>query len=125
MGFQRDIPPIMAMMDIILVPAENEPFARVILEAMALGKPIIGTTSGGTPEMLEHHKSGLLVPARDPAALAKAIIMLAFDSALRVQLGANARSRVQEMFTITAHVKQVEKVYDLCLADEKSDYRRV
>jgi L-malate glycosyltransferase len=109
-GYREDIPAVMAAMDIVLVPSVDEPFARVILEAMSLGKPIIGTTSGGTPEMLEEGESGLLVPPRNPAALADAIVAVS-EAELARRLGNNARSRALNLFTVESHVRQIREIY--------------
>ena len=111
-GYRTDIPEIMAGMDIVLVPSVDEPFARVILEALALEKPVIGTLSGGTPEMIEDATSGLLVPPKAPAALAQAILRLARDPGLAARLARNGRARATRMFTIEAHVSKVLGVYD-------------
>jgi glycosyltransferase involved in cell wall biosynthesis len=111
-GYREDVPSVMAAVDMVVVPSVDEPFARVILEAMSLAKPIIGTTSGGTPEMLEDGESGLLVPPGNPPALAAAIASLA-DPDLARRLGENARSRALKLFTVGAHVSRIQQIYDL------------
>ncbi|HUI27116.1 MAG TPA: glycosyltransferase [Candidatus Kryptonia bacterium] len=78
---------------------------NVVIEAMAMQLPIVSTTSGAIPELIEDGVHGLLVPPRDPAALARAIIRLLEDDALRAQLGANARARVEERFDINRNIR--------------------
>jgi len=111
-GYRTDIPEIMAGMDVVLVPSVDEPFARVILEAMASEKPVIGTLSGGTPEMIEDGVSGLLVAPERPAELAEAILRLARDPELARRLATNGLQRATGLFTIEAHVSKVVAVYE-------------
>jgi glycosyltransferase involved in cell wall biosynthesis len=97
---------------------EPEPFSRSILEGMALGRPIVATRTGGTPEAIEHGVCGLLVPPRDPAAMADAIDSLLRSPALRERLGAAARRRVSERFSIKANVDATERLYRELLDQE-------
>ncbi len=79
---------------VFCTPTLSEPFASVITEALVSGLPVIGTTVGGIPEVVEHESNGLLVPPADPLALAAAITRLSRDEPLRRSLAANARSSV-------------------------------
>ncbi len=110
-GYQRDIRPSLAAMDICVVPSESEGCSRVLFEAMALAKPVVGTDTGGTPEVIEDGVTGLLVPSRDTDALAAAIERLAGDETLRKEMGQAGRRRVKENFTIQAHVRKTERAY--------------
>lgn len=110
-GLRKDIPRIMAGLDIIIVPSENEPFGRVTVEAMAMGKPVIGTRSGGTPEIIQHGINGILVPVRDPEALAKAIETIAVSKDYAEHLGWNARKHVAGAFSTESHVLKIEELY--------------
>ncbi len=110
-GYVRDIRPILAAMDICVVPSESEGCSRVLFEAMALAKPVVGTDTGGTPEVIEDGGTGLLVPVRDTGALAAAIEKLSGDKALRKKMGAAGRRRVEENFTIEAHARKTERAY--------------
>ncbi len=93
-----------------------EPFPLSILEAMALGKAIIGSGVGGVLESVEDDVSGLLVPPGNPDALAGAIVRLLEDEPLRCRLGSAARRRVIERFSADAAVRRVESLYEELLA---------
>jgi glycosyltransferase involved in cell wall biosynthesis len=101
----------MAGLDIIVVPSVNEPFGRVTIEAMAIGKPVIGTISGCTPEIIQDGVNGILVPVKSPEAIAKAIETLANNKKYAESIGHNARERVIESFSVDHHIKQVQRLY--------------
>jgi len=73
-GKQRNVPEWMQAMDVIVHASDREPFGIVVVEAMALGKPVIATKPGGPEEIIEDKKSGLLIPFNDPHALAEAVL---------------------------------------------------
>jgi len=110
-GYQRDVRPFIAALDICVVPSDAEPCGRVIFEAMAMAKPVVGTNTGGTPEIAAEGETGFLVPPRDAAALAAAIERLAADPGLRRRMGEAGRRRVEERFTIQAHARRTEAAY--------------
>ena len=110
-GYRTDIPKIIAALDIVLMPAEDEPFARVVLEGMCMGRPVIGTRSGGVPEVIEDGISGLLVPPRDPRALAGAIRSLVDDPAAARRLAENGRLRAIREFSVEGHLRRIEETY--------------
>lgn len=96
--------------DLVVVPSRFEGFGLTALEAMALGRPVLATTTGGLPEVIEHGASGWLVPAQDPAQLAQAIGQLMDDAPLRQRLGAAGRTRAQQHFslpTVTARLRDI------------------
>ena len=91
-GLQRNVPEWMQTMDVVVHASDNEPFGLVIVEAMALGKPVVATNAGGPAEIIAHNENGLLVPFGDPPALAAAICRIREDSAL-AGLGDAAKRR--------------------------------
>jgi glycosyltransferase involved in cell wall biosynthesis len=96
--------------DLVVVPSRFEGFGLTALEAMALGRPVLATTTGGLPEVIEHGASGWLVPPQDPAQLAQAIGQLMDDAPLRQRLGAAGRTRAQQHFslpTVTARLRDI------------------
>jgi glycosyltransferase involved in cell wall biosynthesis len=99
-------------MDIFVSASHEEGFSNSILEAMASGLPIVATAVGGSAEQIEDGKSGLLVPARQPAALAAALATLLDDPDLAARLGTGARSRVTEHFSLEATVASTSRLYD-------------
>ncbi|RPI25722.1 MAG: glycosyltransferase family 1 protein [Acidobacteria bacterium] len=115
MGYRTDVPKIMAALDIVLMPAVDEPFARVVLEGMCLGKPVIGTLSGGVPEVIEDGISGILVSPRAPDALARAIDSIRSDSAFARRIGENGRARALSTFSVETHLRRVEETYQKVL----------
>jgi len=111
-GFRNDIEDVVSTMDVIIHASINpEPFGRVILEGMALGKPVIATDIGGVPEFVQHGVTGQLVPPRDPKALADAIVELLRDRLRRDRLGNNGRLAVLQRFTVQRHVQEVCNAY--------------
>jgi glycosyltransferase involved in cell wall biosynthesis len=99
LGYRADVPRLMAACDLLVHPARQEPFGRVLLEGAACGLPILATDVGGTPEMLTHAEHAWLIPPNDPPALAGAIARLATDRPLRERLAAAAGRRIRNEFT--------------------------
>jgi glycosyltransferase involved in cell wall biosynthesis len=96
---QPDLFALYRASDVIVVPSVwPEPLSRVLLEAMHIGRPVVATSVGGTPEAVEHGVTGLLVPRQDPEALAKAIVELLLDPGRRDRMGRAARARAQGLF---------------------------
>jgi glycosyltransferase involved in cell wall biosynthesis len=96
---QRDLFALYAAAEVVVVPSVwPEPFSRVLLEAMRLGRPVVATRVGGTPEAVEDGVTGILVERGDPEALARAIGGLVLDPARRAAMGEAARARVAELF---------------------------
>jgi glycosyltransferase involved in cell wall biosynthesis len=85
--------------NVVVVPSViPDALSRVVLESMAAGRPVVATAVGGTPELITDGESGILVPRRDPAALARAIGRVLDDDALAARLGAAARRRLESHF---------------------------
>jgi glycosyltransferase involved in cell wall biosynthesis len=114
-GFQKDVGEWLLASDIAVVPSHVEPLGNAALEAMAYALPIIGSRVGGIPEMVVHGETGLLVPARDPGQLAKALARLISDGGERVRLGGRARQRCADVFSLEAHARGVEEQYRIAL----------
>lgn len=89
----------------------GEPFGQVIIEGMAAGKPVVATNGGGVPEIVEDGKTGLLVPMRDPSAMAEAICRLLSDPSLARKMGQRGWERVANHFTAEQTARKVESVY--------------
>ena len=86
--------------DVVVVPSVwPEPLSRVLLETMRIGRPVVATAVGGTPEVVDHGVTGLLVPRRDPEALAKAVTELLLDRARRERMGRAAAERAASAFS--------------------------
>jgi glycosyltransferase involved in cell wall biosynthesis len=115
-GYRRDVPEVMRGLDVLVLASDAEPCGRVLFEAMASGTAVVATDSGGTPEIVRDGREGLLVPPRDPAALARAVGALVADGGLRARLGAAGVARVAAEFTIETYVARTLDVYDAALA---------
>ena len=120
-GFREDIPRIMNMLDIVVLPSTThlEGLSRVIIEAMASSKPVIATNSGGNPEAVEDGATGLLVPPEDPNKLAESILTLIKDKTKRNQMGEAGRKRAEKLFNIEKNVFRIEKVYEELLCQKQ------
>ncbi|HIE14611.1 TPA: glycosyltransferase family 1 protein [Candidatus Bathyarchaeota archaeon] len=115
-GYRTDIPALMAMMDVVVhASIEPEPFGMVLIESMAVGKPVVATAAGGPLEIVKHGETGLLIPCRNTSAMADAIVRLLSDSKLAHRIGVNARDFVLRKFTYEDHARQVEHVYQKLL----------
>lgn len=97
--------------DVLVLPSRSEGFGRVLVEAACLTKPVVASRVGGVPEVVVNRETGLLVEPDDVGALANALITLLGDATLRASLGAAARRRALERFTVRHHVAGVEAVY--------------
>ena len=109
-----DIKAVYASLDIsIMASAKPEPFGGVTIESMAYGKPVIGTNIGGTPEQIIHNHSGILIPPNDPEAMAEAILKLLDDSALRKEIGENAKHRFNHSFSFEEYYEKLMNCYNI------------
>jgi glycosyltransferase involved in cell wall biosynthesis len=108
--------------DVYLHPSNDEGLSNAILEAMALERPIVATDVTGVREQIVDGESGLIVPPRDPAAIAAAVRRLREDPALAARLGANARARVVELFDLRRSAERYLAAYEELLA--RSSRRR-
>lgn len=112
LGYRRDIPDILSNADILCHPSYSDTFPLVVLEAMASALPVIGTSVGDVPYMVEDARTGYVLDPGDHEALAQRIGMLASNPALRRRMGAEARKRAQELFEIHVQAAGVAAFYD-------------
>lgn len=111
-GYRADIPEVLSTIDLFVLPSLYEGLPTAALEAMAMAKPVIATHVGGTPEVVEDKVTGLLVPPRDPEALAEAIITLLQDRERAKAMGRAGRERVERYFSVERMVQQTEALYE-------------
>jgi glycosyltransferase involved in cell wall biosynthesis len=112
MGFRTDIERVIADLDLVVhASTTGEPFGQVIIEGMAAGKPVVATDGGGVPEIVEDGKTGILVPMADEQAMAEAICQILANPKLAREMGARARQRVADHFTVQQTARRVESVY--------------
>ncbi|HEX7082107.1 MAG TPA: glycosyltransferase family 4 protein [Gammaproteobacteria bacterium] len=112
LGFREDAPQIMAASDVTVLPSlRREGLPRSVIESMAYETTPIVTDAGGSPELVEHERSGLIVPAGDARALAAAILRLYVDRDACRDLGRNARRRIATAFTVERTAAQTLALY--------------
>jgi glycosyltransferase involved in cell wall biosynthesis len=112
-GTTSDVATCMAAADVLATPSRNEGMGRVIVEAMALGVPVVGAAVGGIPGVVVDGECGLIVPAEDPEALADALARLGRDPLLRAKLGAAAVGRAEAFSTGVMEARTLAVYADL------------
>ena len=108
---QNDVLRFLKVTDIAIVPSLYEGFGLAAAEAMAAGVPVIASSTGGLPEVVEHGSSGLLVPPGDAEALARAIISLSENEKMRRLYAIAARDRAEQLFSIERYERSIQRVY--------------
>ncbi|MER3414800.1 MAG: hypothetical protein C4297_01110 [Gemmataceae bacterium] len=116
-GFQKNVPQWLTAADVVVVPSHAEPLGNATLEAMAHGRPVIGSRVGGIPEMIVHGQTGLLVEPQNPEALAHGLEKLLADDQMRHALGCAARQRCEHLFSLDRHVQHVLEQYRAVLGN--------
>ncbi|GMV35548.1 MAG: glycosyl transferase family 1 [Fimbriimonadales bacterium] len=119
-GDRDDVAQLMDAMEIVLLPSEKETFGMVAIEAMARGRPVIATRTGGLEEVVVDRETGLLIE-QDSRRLADAIRQLLSDDEKRIRMGDRGKQRVRENFTHTRMLERVEAVYARAIS--RSDAR--
>ena len=118
-GHRSDAAAILATVDVCVVPSLwQDAFPLAVLEAMAASRPIVATSVGGIPEMVEHNVTGLLVPPADETALAQALAALLRDRATAERLGMAARQRVVERFTAERQISELTALVEAAFGDQ-------
>lgn len=111
LGVRRDVASLMRVSQLGILCSHQEGFSNSILESMAAGLPMVVTDVGGNAEAVIHNKTGIVVPSRNPSALAEAILKLALDRDLALTFGQAGRLRVQENFALEACVEAYDHLY--------------
>lgn len=116
LGYRNDISNVMASSDAVVCASSYESFPRSVLEALALGRPVVATSVGGLPEIVRDGETGILVPPGDPENLAAAILRLLGDRELAHRLGTAARKFIGERYTVEAQACAMAALYREALA---------
>jgi glycosyltransferase involved in cell wall biosynthesis len=111
-GQRDDVERILSALDVLVLPSWTEGLPLAVLEAMAHGRPVVATPVGGTPELVADGETGVLVPPRDPAALAAALRRLLGDPELRRRMGEAGYRRAAERFSAEATTRRMLEIYD-------------
>ena len=107
-----EMPKYYAASDIVVLPSLREATSIAGLEAMATGKPLVGTNVGGIPQIIADGKTGILVPPRNPEELAYAIVSLLNDDGKRAAMGLNARKKAESEFSWQIIARRTQNIYD-------------
>ena len=112
-GHRTDVPNVLASLDVLVLPSyAHEGIPQIILQAQAMARPVVATTIGGIPEVVEDGVTGLLVAPRDDAALAEEISWLLDDATMAAQLGKAARKVIEAKYSLDAMGQRLLKLYE-------------
>lgn len=111
-GLRFDIAQLLSAFDVFVLSSILEGLPRIVIEAMAMKRPIVASDIDGVREQLRHNETGLLVPPADPKALAQAILNLLDDRERAKRLGREARKAAEEMFDLKHTLANVEMLYE-------------
>jgi len=117
-GKRSDVPRLLTALDVFCMPSYLEGLCNSVLEAFAVGIPVVATRAGGLPEIVEHEVTGLLAPPRDPEVLAAAIVRLLTETALARRVSEAAGRLVRERFGVDRMVESTEACYRSVLAGD-------
>jgi glycosyltransferase involved in cell wall biosynthesis len=112
LGFREDVPQILSSLDLFVLSSHLEGLGSSLLDAMACRLPVVATMVGGIPEVVIHRETGLLVPPRDPEALAEAILKLYLDRTFAFRLGEKGYEVVHQKFSAEAMADRVIALYE-------------
>lgn len=118
LGFRDDVPNILPLFDVAVIPSVQEGLSIFCLEALAAGCPVVASDVGGLTEIIIPRKNGLLVPPKNPKALAEAIIALLKNRRWAAALGRQGREMVAQKFTLEKMLERTMKVYAQVLRPE-------
>jgi len=116
LGYREDLPSIYAAFDLFFLSSRREGICNSLLEAMAMGIPIVATDVGGTKELIVAGESGYMVAEGDVAGMARAMIELICNECLRKDVGRAAQLRIQENFSFASRLQRIEALYEKVLA---------
>lgn len=119
--YTPEVRPLYELLDVVLLPSRIEGLSQALLEAMALGKPVIASAAAGNLDLITEGVDGLLVPPLDPAAWAAAVESLLGDPVLAARLGAAARRTARETFALAHTVRRTLELYREVLEPERLD----
>lgn len=111
-GHRSDIPNVMKAADVVVCASSKpEPFGRVIIESMAVGKPVIATDAGGATDIIDNGVNGLLVPIRNSDAMAEAMVRLIRDNDFSNTIRSAGLQSVADRYTVAKHAERVSDIY--------------
>jgi glycosyltransferase involved in cell wall biosynthesis len=117
LGFRPDIAEVLSELDVFVLSSTSEGFSLATVEAMASGRPVVVTRSGGPEEIVEDGRTGFLVPSADAGAIAAKVCEVLANPSLAEELGANARRNVEQRFSLVRMLAEYENLYQRLLGD--------
>lgn len=114
LGFRKDIPELLAAMDIFVFPTHAEAFGLVLIEAMAMQTPVVSSNCDGVLDIVEADRTGFLVPPQDVDELVEAVQQLVRSAERRREMGRLGRKRVEQFFSKSKMLAEISRVYHLC-----------
>jgi len=112
LGLRTDVPALLPLMELVAVPSHAEGFSNAVIEAGAAARPVVATRVGGNVEAVVDGETGLLVPPKDPEAMARGLVALLSDPPRARRMGESARARVTSLFTVERMVESYETLYE-------------
>lgn len=122
-GVRNNVEDFMSAFDLCVVPSLIEPLGLVALESLAAGTPVVAAATGGLKEIIDHGQTGLLVPPRDSASLAKAIIQLSQSEPDRIRMGKNGQAMVHDKFDPVKLTLKVERILQSVAAKKSRQHK--
>lgn len=119
-GYRHEVPEILSLCNVSVLSSTSESLPNVILESMAMAKPVVATAVGDIPEIVKHGESGFLIPPSDSSLLAKYVLKLLQDRQLAKEMGCQGRVIVSNKFSIKKMVHQTERLYTSLLSQKCS-----
>jgi glycosyltransferase involved in cell wall biosynthesis len=119
LGFRQDMDDIYRRMDVLVLPSLTEGLPMTLLEAMAFEKPVVASSVGGIPEVVQNGRTGFLVPPKDAQMLARVLRRLILDPDLRRRMGTEGRRRVENAFSFEKEMTAYETLYGSVLARKR------
>ncbi len=119
-GWRKNVPEIICLFDMLVLPSLNEGMGRVLIEGMALGKPIVASNVGGIINIVKNGENGILLPPKDPNALEDAILQLINNRDLAEKMGKKGRAMVLPEFSSSFMAKRTDDLYQSLLNNKRA-----
>jgi glycosyltransferase involved in cell wall biosynthesis len=123
LGYREDLPSIYATFDLFFLSSRREGICNSLLEAMAMGVPIVATDVGGTKELIADGQTGYLLSAGDVEGMARVLLALVRDESLRKNVGSAGRKHIEEKFSFVSRLRRIETLYERII-DQPMDARQ-
>lgn len=120
LGMRQDVPRLLSVLDVFVLPSLSEGLSLALLEAMASGKPVVATQVGGNPELIDHGRTGFLVQPQDPRDLEANLLKLLSDPGTMQQFGRQAVERIRQYFSMKQMVDRYRDLYARSLSARNS-----